>query len=113
MPCLVCLVVLSLVNAQRAHPLTYSSTLERLAQTPGHLLARAHRRCNAPQVAENTTWGTRRLGTPQAAVQAWMDSPPHRAIMLDPRYHYTGISVRHSGPWTIYTEDFASSCRAP
>jgi uncharacterized protein YkwD len=64
-------------------------------------------------VGENLAYGERREGTPRGMVQAWMDSPPHRANILNRRYEHIGIGVvwgtpgigRHRGSAT-YTTDF-------
>jgi len=37
---------------------------------------------------ENIAWGT---FTPQETVQAWMDSPGHRMVLLDPTYDELGL----------------------
>jgi uncharacterized protein YkwD len=65
-------------------------------------------------VGENIGWGTLWLGTPQAIVAAWMNSPAHRAIMLDGRYRDTAIGVSPHPPGSlaggqrgaVYTQDF-------
>lgn len=65
-------------------------------------------------VGENIAWGTLGLATPRAIVAAWMASPAHRANILDPRYHETGIgvsphppaSLAHGQAGAIYTQDF-------
>ena len=41
------------------------------------------------EVGENIGWGTLWEGTPRAVVAAWMASPPHRANILDARFHDT------------------------
>jgi uncharacterized protein YkwD len=66
------------------------------------------------EVGENIAWGTMWLATPRAIVAAWMRSPGHRANILDPRYHDTGIGVcahppaalAHGEAGAIYTQDF-------
>jgi len=109
--CLLCIAVLSLVNAHRAQPLTYNPALAELGSVHGGLLARARTvGCPSPEVGENTAWGTSADGTPASIVQAWLHSPPHRAIMLDPRFRYTGITVRRDGDRTSYAEYFATHC---
>ncbi len=111
MACLLCIAVLSLVNAHRAQPLTYSPALAELGRVHGSLLERTRLvGCASQEVGENTAWGTYADSTPAAVVQAWLESPPHRAIMLDPRFRYTGISVRREGDRTSYAEYFATHC---
>lgn len=41
---------------------------------------------------ETLAWGTGTQATPLATVNAWLQSPEHRAIMLSPTYHWIGIS---------------------
>jgi uncharacterized protein YkwD len=64
-------------------------------------------------IGENIGWATGSYATPAAMVQAWMNSPEHRANILDPSYHDSGIGVLASvpalaggGPGAIYTQDF-------
>lgn len=65
-------------------------------------------------VAENLAWGSLWEGSPRAIVAAWMGSPGHRANILDPRFHDTGLgvsphlpgSMAHGQPGAIYTQDF-------
>lgn len=67
------------------------------------------------EVGENIAWGTLWLGSPRAIVAAWMDSPGHRANILDARYRDTAVgvsphppaSLAHGLPGGIYTQDFA------
>ncbi|MET8224449.1 CAP domain-containing protein [Streptomyces sp. NPDC005301] len=50
------------------------------------------------QAGENITAGP---ATPKAAVEAWMDSPPHRSIVLNCEYDDAGAGVRagRRGSW--------------
>ena len=63
-------------------------------------------------VGEDLAWGRARDGRPSAIVAAWLASPPHRRVMLRPRYRYVGIGVVRGTPggargWT-YTADFGA-----
>jgi uncharacterized protein YkwD len=66
------------------------------------------------EIGENIGWGTLELGTPRAIVAAWMDSPGHRANILDARFRDTAIgvsphvpsSLSDGQPGGIYTQDF-------
>jgi uncharacterized protein YkwD len=49
-------------------------------------------------VGENIAWGSQRLGTPAEIVQAWMDSPPHRANILSRSFREIGIGVSRGAP---------------
>ena len=96
--------VVAEVNALRlsagAAPLEASPALERSSRRWARRLARRgvlrHSR-----MRENRK-GFRRLGevierqpgripTPQAAVAAWAGSPPHRAVLLDPKLRFIGV----------------------
>jgi uncharacterized protein YkwD len=61
------------------------------------------------KVAENIAWGTYWLASPRAIIKAWMDSPGHRANILDRSYREIGIGVAtNSGPKALYTTDFGA-----
>jgi uncharacterized protein YkwD len=49
-------------------------------------------------VGENLVWGSGPLSTPQSMVEAWMDSPPHRANLLRGRFREVGVSAVHGTP---------------
>jgi uncharacterized protein YkwD len=65
-------------------------------------------------IGENIAYGTLWLATPQAIVSAWMNSPGHRANILNPRYRETGIGISAQAPASLsggqsgatYTQDF-------
>ncbi len=65
-------------------------------------------------VGENIAWGTMYLATPRAIVTAWMDSPDHRANILNARFRDTAVGVSahvpralgHGQQGAIYTQDF-------
>jgi len=65
-------------------------------------------------LGENIAWGTLEDATPESIVAAWMASPGHRANILDPRFHDTGIGVEARVPNSLgegqagamYTQDF-------
>lgn len=67
-------------------------------------------------IGENIAWGTLWLGTPRAIVKTWMDSPGHRANILDRSYRYTGIGIDPDLPRSksggqaggMYTQDFGT-----
>ena len=61
------------------------------------------------KVAENIAWGTAWLASPRAITKAWMDSPGHRANILDAAYREIGIGVASGrGTKAIYTTDFGA-----
>ena len=49
-------------------------------------------------LGENIGWGTGSLGTPAAIVRGWMNSPPHRAVILSRRFRDTGVGVARGVP---------------
>jgi uncharacterized protein YkwD len=52
-------------------------------------------------IGENLAWGTLSLSTPQAIVEAWMNSPEHRANILEANYADTGIALAPSVPASL------------
>ena len=50
-------------------------------------------------LAENIAAGQR---TPEAVVKAWMDSPGHRANILNPRYTEIGVGLATGGRMSMY-----------
>ncbi len=48
--------------------------------------------------AQNIGWGTGHTATPAGIVSAWMESPPHRAIILTGAYRDAGVGVSPSVP---------------
>ena len=49
-------------------------------------------------IGENLAWGSGSLGTPQALVNAWMNSPEHRANLLATDYQDVGMGVVYGTP---------------
>lgn len=49
-------------------------------------------------VGQNLAWGTGPNTTPVRIVAAWMASPPHRAIILDPAFRDAGVAAVASAP---------------
>lgn len=58
-------------------------------------------------LGENLAWGAGRMATPAATVQAWMESPGHRANILDARFRDVGVGVALGAP-----EELVGSSRA-
>lgn len=50
-------------------------------------------------VGENLAAGQQ---TPAEALEVWMESPPHRAIILGDRWREAGVAVRSGGEHSIY-----------
>ena len=62
-------------------------------------------------IGENLAWGTGSLATPREIMQAWMDSPGHRANVVKRSYREIGIGVATGTPTAgsegaTYTADF-------
>lgn len=65
------------------------------------------------KVGETLAWGTGSRAEPQAIVEAWLNSPPHRRILLDAVYRRVGIGIAPGTPadgpgGETYTADFGS-----
>lgn len=60
--------------------------------------ARYIRRGDRFTVGENLAWGAGSLGTPRLIVRAWMESPEHRANVLNRRFREIGIGVVRGAP---------------
>ena len=50
-------------------------------------------------VGENLVWGSYSLSTPESMVQAWMDSPAHRANLMRGRFRELGIAAVRGTPY--------------
>lgn len=62
-------------------------------------------------VGENIAWGESYLASPAEIVKAWMNSPPHRANILNGDYEEIGLGIAIGTPSTpnpgaTYTTDF-------
>lgn len=80
----------------------FDSCTDRLAERWGRHIANtgvfAHRdqkqvirRCDTSWAGETLVRGVRL--TPKSMVDLWMDSPPHREILLSPRARHAGVAV--------------------
>jgi uncharacterized protein YkwD len=109
-----------LLNQQRAQarlaPLTPDRRLARAARRFSQTMVREHffahvspagstmdQRVRAAGYSGRTTgetigWGSGSLAAPAAIVQGWMDSPPHRAIIMDGRFREVGLGVAAGSP---------------
>jgi uncharacterized protein YkwD len=50
------------------------------------------------ELGEDIAWGEGPLSTPAAIVTAWMNSPPHRAVILDRDFQDVGVGVTAGVP---------------
>src|SRR5215210_3321978 len=71
------------------------------------------RRAQRWSVGENIAWGTGHLSTPRSIVRAWMQSPGHRANILQRSFRHIGIGLSLGAPVHVagraaatYTTDF-------
>ena len=72
----------------------------------------AHFHVRGPHFGEALAWGEGPLGTSDAIVNAWLNSPEHRALLLSPVFRRVGVGEA-DGPFagtagaTVATADFA------
>jgi uncharacterized protein YkwD len=71
------------------------------------------RRARRWHVGENIAWGVGRLATARAIVRSWMNSPGHRANILNRRFRHVGVGITYNAPVRVagraaatYTTDF-------
>lgn len=61
-------------------------------------------------IGETIAWGSGSSAAPASIVRSWLRSPPHRAILLDGRYHDVGIGIAVGAPegggGATFTGDF-------
>jgi uncharacterized protein YkwD len=69
-----------------------STFLQRIRRT-GYLS-----RARAWSAGENIAWGSGGLDTPRAIVRAWMNSPGHKANILNRRFREMGLGVVRGSP---------------
>jgi uncharacterized protein YkwD len=58
-------------------------------------------RVRSLSIGQNIGWGTGTMATPRAMVEGWMNSPPHRQIILTPAYRNIGAGIASSAPPTL------------
>lgn len=51
-------------------------------------------------VAEDLAWGAGSLASPASIVRTWLTSPPHRAVLLAPRFADAGVGIAAGAPLT-------------
>jgi len=59
------------------------------------------------RVGENLAWSSR--CSSRTIVRMWMDSAPHRAIMLSRRFKRAGVGISRASHFCFVTADFASA----
>jgi uncharacterized protein YkwD len=112
--------VLCLVNKRRAEhgigPLRVERHIQKAAGRHAHDMQRNnyfdHQRPGGPDLTarlhragwsghawgENIAYGCGSMATPRGTVQMWMNSPPHREIMLSGTYRQGGVGVTNGAP---------------
>jgi uncharacterized protein YkwD len=123
--------VLAEMNRVRAQhglgPLRFDATLQRAARAHtrsmvarnvfahGDFASRMRRfGVRAPFLAENLAWGSGSASSPQALVQMWLNSPPHRRNLLHAGFRRVGVGALMStfsgaSGARVVTADFAGS----
>jgi uncharacterized protein YkwD len=72
-----------------AHVSPHGSTPAKRARAAGYA---------GSTVGETIGWGAGALAAPAAIVQAWIDSPPHRAILLGRGFRRIGLGAAKGSP---------------
>ena len=72
-----------------AHESPAGSTLDDRARAAGY---------SGEALGETIGWGTGELATPLAIVGQWMQSPPHRSIIMDAGFRRIGLGVASGSP---------------
>jgi uncharacterized protein YkwD len=107
----------TLVQAARRHSRAMIAHDEFSHESPGNgesFDRRLRRFHQARVLGETLGWGSGSYGTPAGVVQLWMDSPPHRAILLDRAFARIGVGLARgtfqgvTGA-SVWTADFASA----
>jgi len=75
-----------------AHVSPTGGTVDKRARRVGYLTAPCW------VVGEDLGWAPPAAATAQAVVEAWMDSPSHRAVILDPAFRDIGIGLVDRAP---------------
>ena len=107
-----------LPRLRASHALAHAADLHSTEMLRGHYFAhgafnqRVRRFVRSRAIGETLAWLTPRCGRAGRVVRMWMNSPPHRAVLLSGRYRKVGIgrrAGRMGGARTcLVTADFAS-----
>jgi uncharacterized protein YkwD len=83
----------------------------------------SHSGSKGDSFGERISWGCDRYSyageiiaaghsSPEQVIQGWLNSPPHKSIMLDPIYKVAGVGfARSQGSETFWTVDFITPVR--
>jgi uncharacterized protein YkwD len=75
--------------------------------THGAWAARVSRYAHTSTIGEVIGWLSTSRAQARAIVTLWINSPPHRAVLLNGSYRRLGVARRRSGSTYFYTVDFA------
>jgi uncharacterized protein YkwD len=80
--------------------LDYFADVSPSGTTPAAMIAatRYGQRADGLSTAENIGWGTERDATPAQMVVAWLQSPPHREIILTGEFREAGVGTTAAAP---------------
>ena len=99
-----------LLNAARAH----SADMVRRTYFSHGAFAERLRRFNVsgPVIGENLAWGSGEQASPGTIVRRWLESAPHRRILLRPGFSLVGVGAvagtfAGQSDATVVTADFA------
>ena len=114
--------VLSEINAVRAqHGLAGVGNRQLLSRAAGRHATRLKRRGKLQhsstqalsrraggRVGEVIAWSSNRRASARSIVRGWMNSPPHRAVLLDGGFRRAGVGASRGRSGLYVTADFAS-----
>ena len=92
-----------------AHSSLSGTRFDARIRRAGYLRGSAH-----ATLGENLAWGGGRLATARRIVRSWMQSPGHRANVLQPKFREVGIGivrrlpVAHGGRGATYAAEFGA-----
>jgi uncharacterized protein YkwD len=96
----------------------YFADVRPTGQTPGRLIASSRYavRADGLSTGQNIGWATGAYTTPANMVATWMNSPPHRAVILAGEFHDVGVGVaptlpsvlQHGRLGAIYAVEFGA-----
>jgi uncharacterized protein YkwD len=96
----------------------YFADVRPSGQTPGRLIASSRYAIRAASLStgQNIGWATGAYSTPASMVATWMESPPHRAVILAGDFHDIGVGVvptlpsvlQHGRLGAVYAVEFGA-----
>jgi uncharacterized protein YkwD len=88
----------------------YFADVRPSGQTPGRLIASSRYAIRAASLStgQNIGWATGAYTTPANMVATWMNSPPHRAVILAGDFHGMGVGVAPTLPSVLQQGRFGA-----